>query len=514
MSDSASVADAGMTGERKKQVFGLILGVLCLIYTLVTDAPEGLSPQAWKSVGITFLMAIWWMTEALPISVTALVPLVAFPMLGIIGAKQIAPNYASNLVWLFFGGFSLAYAMETWNLHRRLSLTVLKVCGGSPSLLLIGFMASTGFLSAWMSNTACTALMMPIGMAIIKMVTEGEGKSEAEKAAAKNFGVCVMLGIAFSASMGGMATLIGTPPNAVMAGQVAKMTGQEVSFAAFIMVGAPIGIALLAIAWKTLPMMFPISNLDLSGTSAIVDEELAKLGPMSKGERITTVLFVGTALAWIFRPKLVALMGSVEIGGKVVPMKKFITDSTIGMFTAILCFLIPVDFKKGRMILDNSLFSKGIPWDALILFGGGFALGTALKKSGVAPYVSDQMSQMGDMSTYAVLSILAFVAMALSQMTSNTATAATFVPLAVALAQGLNVHPLVFAIPVALGASLAFSMPVSTPPNAIVFGSGLIRIPDMFKAGMVYNLIGIVIAIAVMSVMMPIAFGVSIGPMS
>ncbi len=510
MSDSASVAETGMSGERKKQVFGLILGALCLVYTCFTQAPEGLSPGAWKTVGVTLLMAIWWMTEALPISVTALVPLVAFPLLGIIGAKSIAPNYASNLVWLFFGGFSLAYAMETWNLHRRLSLTVLKVCGGSPSTLILGFMVSTGFLSAWMSNTACTALMMPIGLAIVKMVGEGEGKSEAEKIAAKNFGVCVMLGVAFAASMGGMATLIGTPPNAVMAGQVAQMTGKAVPFANFMAVGAPIGIALLVIAWKTLPMMFPIAQLDLSGTAAIVDEELAKLGPMSKGEKITTILFVGTALAWIFRPKLVAMMGSVEIDGKVVKMSKMVTDSTIGMFTALLCFIIPVDFKKGRMILDNSLFTKGIPWDCLVLFGGGFALGTALKKSGVAPYVSEQMQQMEGMSTIAVMSLLALVAMLLSQMTSNTATAATFVPLAVALANGLNVDPLVLAIPVALGASLAFSMPVATPPNAIVFGSGLIRIPDMFKAGMIYNFIGIIIAIAVMYVMMPIAFGVSL----
>jgi len=510
MSGSASVAEAGMCGERKKQVFGLILGALCLAYTCFSQAPEGLTPGAWKTVGVTLLMAIWWMTEALPISVTALVPLVAFPLLGIISAKSIAPNYASNLVWLFFGGFSLAYAMETWNLHRRLSLTVLKVCGGSSSTLILGFMVSTGFLSAWMSNTACTALMMPIGLAIVKMVGEGEGQSEAQKMAAKNFGICVMLGIAFSASMGGMATLIGTPPNAVMAGQVAQMTGKAVPFANFMAVGAPIGIALLIIAWKTLPLMFPIANLDLSGSAAIVDEELEKLGPMTKGERITTVLFVGTALAWIFRPKLVAMMGSVDVNGQIIPMSKMITDSTIGMFTAVLCFIVPVDFKKGRMILDNSLFTKGIPWDCLILFGGGFALGTALKQSGVAEYVSDYMQQMQGMSTYMVLAILALVAMLLSQMTSNTATAATFVPLSVALANGLGVHPLVLAIPVALGASLAFSMPVSTPPNAIVFGSGLIRIPDMFKAGMIYNLIGIVIAIAVMSFMMPIAFGVSI----
>ncbi|WP_337996978.1 DASS family sodium-coupled anion symporter [Oleispirillum naphthae] len=497
-----------MTGDRKKEIVGLFLGVAFLLYTLFTTPPTGLSVTAWKAIGVTLLMATWWMLEAVPIAVTALVPLVLFPWLGVVPAKVVAPNYAGNLIWLFVGGFALAYAMESWNLHRRVSLLVLKICGTNPKMLILGFMVATGFLSAWMSNTACAALMMPIGMAIVKMVQEGEGKSDVEKKAATNFGICVMLGIAFSASMGGMATLIGTPPNAVMAGQVAQMTGTAVPFANFIMVGAPAGIALLAISWWTLPMFFPIAALDLSHAGAIVDEELEKLGKMSRGETITTILFVGTALAWILRPQLVGLLPSVDVGGKIVPLKKFITDSTIGMTTLLLCFVIPVDFKKGRMVLDTSLFTKGIPWDAILLFGGGFALGGALAKAGVTTYVAEQMKSLAGMSSIVMITILALVAMLLTQMTSNTAVAATFVPLAISIAQGLGVSPLIMAIPVALGASLAFSLPVATPPNAIVFGSGLIRVPDMFKSGMTYNLIGIVISVISMYVMMPIAFGV------
>jgi solute carrier family 13 (sodium-dependent dicarboxylate transporter), member 2/3/5 len=507
---SALVASEGMTGDRKKEIIGLFLGAAFLAYTLVTAPPEGLTPSAWKTVGVTLLMATWWMLEAIPISVTALVPLVLFPALGVMNAKDVAPNYAQDLVWLFFGGFSLAYAMETWNLHRRLSLVVLKVCGTNPKMLILGFMAATGFLSAWMSNTACAALMMPIGMAIIKMVAEGEGRSEVEKKAALNFGICVMLGIAFAASMGGMATLIGTPPNAVMAGQVEKMTGTGVPFANFMMVGAPIGVSLLLFTWWTLPMFFPIKALDLSGAAAIVDEELDNLGPMSKGEILTTILFVGTALAWILRPQILALFGSVEIGGKMIKMSAVVSDSTIGMIAALLCFLIPVDFKKGRMLLDGSLFTKGIPWDALILFGGGFALGGALDKSGVSDFVAVQMKAVAGFSPIVIITVMASVAMLLSQMTSNTAVAATFVPLSVSIAQGVGAHPLTMAIPVALGASLAFSLPVATPPNAIVFGSGLIRVPDMFKSGMTYNIVGIAISIAVMYVMMPLAFGVKL----
>ncbi|MBN2751347.1 MAG: anion permease, partial [Rhodospirillaceae bacterium] len=311
-------------------------------------------------------------------------------------------------------------------------------------------------------------------------------------------------------SMGGMATLIGTPPNAVMAGQVMQMTGTPVPFANFMLVGAPAGIALLAISWWTLPMFFPIKALDLSHAGEIVDEELENLGPMSKGETLTTILFVCTAMAWILRPQLVSLLPTVSVGDKMVPLKKFITDSTIGMTALLLCFIIPVDFKKGRMVLDTSLFTKGIPWDAILLFGGGFALGGALAKAGVTTYVAEQMKGLAGMSSIIVITILALVSMLLTQMTSNTAVAATFVPLAISIAQGLGVSPLIMAIPVALGASLAFSLPVATPPNAIVFGSGLIRVPDMFKSGMTYNLIGIVLSVACMYVMMPIAFGVKL----
>ena len=496
-----------MTGDRKKEVIGLVVGLLVLIYTLFTSPPPGLSVTAWKTVGISLLMAIWWITEAIPIAFTALLPLMAFPVFGVVPASVIAPNYAADTIWLFFGGFTIAHAMELWGLHRRFSLWTLKICGTNPKMLLLGFLVSTAFLSAWMSNTACAALMMPIGMAMVKMVQEGEGRSEVEKKAALNFGICVMLGIAFAASIGGMATLIGTPPNSIMAGVVEKMTGKMVPFANFAMVGSPIAVVMLVICWFLLPAFFPIHALDLSAAGAIVDEELEKLGPMSKGEKWTTFVFVFTALFWIFRPQVLGMLGSVMLNGKPVPMTKMVSDATVGMIAATLCFLIPIDFKKGKMLVGPSLLTKGIPWDALILFGGGFALGSALTKSGVSQYIGSQMKNLAGMSPLVITAILATVAMLLTQMTSNTATAAVFVPLAIAAAQGMGTDPLLLAVPTALGASLAFSLPVATPPNAIVFGSGLIRIPDMFKSGMTLNIIGIVVSIAIMTVMLPIAFG-------
>jgi len=513
MSDSASVADAGMTGERKKQVFGLILGVLCLIYTLVTDAPEGLSPQAWKSVGITFLMAIWWMTEALPISVTALVPLVAFPMLGIIGAKQIAPNYASNLVWLFFGGFSLAYAMETWNLHRRLSLTVLKVCGGSPSLLMLGFMASTGFLSAWMSNTACTALMMPIGMAIISLLNNGKDAKDSVDDTSRKFGICIMLGIAFSASIGGLMTPIGTPPNAVLVGQMSKIAGIDIGFGNFMMIGVPIAVVLMVITWLLLiKVFFPVKGVNLDKAVSVVDEELEKLGPLSRGEALVMLIFVLTAACWMFRSKITGAIGTINVAGTEIVAGRVIRDSTIAMTAAVIMFVTPVSLKQGKFLVDSSVFSK-IPWDVLVLVGGGLALGGALNSSGVSQYVAANMESVSNMSTIMIIAVCSTIVMLITQLASNTATANTFVPLGISIAVGIGQHPMMIAVPMAIGAGLAFSLPVSTPPNAIVFGSGLIRIPDMFKVGILANFIGIAIAIVVMYVMLPVAFGIKQGEM-
>ncbi|MGE4528975.1 MAG: SLC13 family permease, partial [Rhodospirillaceae bacterium] len=348
-SSAAAPAGVGYTADRKKEIIGLCLGVAVLLYTLFTAPPPGLSVPAWKTIGISLLMAIWWMTEAIPIAFTALLPLVLFPVFGVIAAGQIAPNYAQDTIWLFFGGFTIAHAMELWGLHRRFSLWTLKICGTNPKMLLLGFLFSTAFLSAWMSNTACAALMMPIGLAMVKMVQEGEGRSEIEKKAALNFGICVMLGIAFAASIGGMATLIGTPPNSIMAGQVVKMTGRAVPFANFAMVGAPISVLLLAVCWWLLPMFFPVKALDLSSAGSIVDEELEKLGPMSKGETLTFALFVFTALFWILRPQIMGMFGTVMIAGKPVKMTAMVSDATVGMIAAALAFLIPVDFKKGKM---------------------------------------------------------------------------------------------------------------------------------------------------------------------
>jgi sodium-dependent dicarboxylate transporter 2/3/5 len=319
-----------------------------------------------------------------------------------------------------------------------------------------------------------------------------------------------MLGIAFAASIGGMATLIGTPPNAVMAGQVEKMTNTPVPFANFMMVGTPISVILLAVCWWLLPVFFPMKALDLSHAGSIVDDELEKLGPMSRGETYTFILFIVTAIFWILRPQSLGALPPVVMGGKSVSLAKVMSDSTVGMIAAVLCFVIPVDFKKGRMLLDNTLFSQGIPWDCIILFGGGFALGAALDKSGVSAYVAGQMKSLAGMNSVIIMGTLAMVAMLLTQMTSNTAVAATFVPLAISVAQGVGAHPLTMAIPVALGASLAFSLPVATPPNAIVFGSGLVRVPDMFKSGMTLNLIGILITMVSMYIFMPIAFGVKL----
>ena len=256
--------------------------------------------------------------------------------------------------------------------------------------------------------------------------------------------------------------------------------------------------------------MFPVKDLNLAHAGSIVDQELEKLGPMSKGEKLTTGVFLFTATFWILRPQIVGFLPDFTIAGQIVPMSKLVSDSTVGMLALLLCFLIPVDFKKGRMLLDASLFKKGIPWDAIILFGGGFALGAGLNESGVSEFIAGHMSALQGMPPVLVMGLMATVAMLLTQMTSNTAVAATFVPLGISMAQGLGLPPLLIAIPIALGASLAFALPVATPPNAIVFGSGIIRVPDMFKAGITLCFIGIVITMAFTYLLLPIAFDIQL----
>ncbi len=512
MKTLSTTQPATISGEMKRRLTGMLLGLAVIFYFINSTPPEGLSVTAWRTIGVTAMMGIWWMLEAIPISATAFLPLVMFPLLGIQSAKTVAPNYAGDLIFLFMGGFVIAIAMENWNLHRRISMSILKVAGARPSRLVLGFMAATGFLSAWMSNTACATMMMPIGMSIISLLRSETADHNSEQDI-KNFGICIMLGIAFAASIGGLMTPIGTPPNAVLVGQMSQISGIDIGFGRFMMIGVPIGVLLMAITWQLLTrIFFPVKNLKLEQAVEVVDEELAKLGKLSRGEILVLIIFAVTACAWMFRGSLTGIIGTINVGGIDMKASSVIRDSTIAMAAAVLMFMVPVSFSNNTFVVDNSIFKK-IPWDVLVLVGGGLALGAALNSSGVSQFVAVKMESVSTMSTIMIIAICASVVMMITQFASNTATANTFVPLGISIAVGVGQHPLMIAVPMAIGAGLAFSLPVSTPPNAIVFGSGMIRIPDMFKVGILANFIGIGIAIAVMYVMLPYAFHVQKGVM-
>jgi sodium-dependent dicarboxylate transporter 2/3/5 len=441
---------------------------------------------------VAFLMATWWMCESIPIPATSLLPIALFPMLGIMHTSAATAPYASHLIFLFMGGFIIALSMQRWNLHRRIAMNIIRAVGFSPGRLIFGFMAATAILSAFVSNTATTVMMMPIGLAIITHVIE-EGKKEGldktidfspEKFA---FGLNLMLGIAYSASIGGMATLIGTPPNTVLAGYLQKTYGYEITFVAWMKVGVPLVAVMLPLCWLWLiKVANPMQLKKVPGGRDLILAELRAMGSMNAGERWTALVFGLTALGWIFRKQL----------GFLFTDPKLITDATIAMTGAILLFLIPVNLKRNKFVMDWHWATK-MPWGVLILFGGGLAMAAGFKQTKLADWIGSQVSLLDQAPVLVLVIAVATLIIFLTELTSNTATSAMVMPILAAVAIGLNQNPLLLIVPAAIAASCAFMLPVATPPNAIVFGSGYVTIPQMAKSGFGLNLLGIVITVAI-----------------
>jgi sodium-dependent dicarboxylate transporter 2/3/5 len=413
-----------------------------------------------------------------------------FPLLAITSTQKATAPYANHLIFLFMGGFIIALAMQRWNLHRRIAMNIVKAVGFSPGRLIFGFMAATAALSAFVSNTATAVMMMPIGLAIISHVIE-EGKKEGldkeidfspEKFA---FGLNLMLGIAYAASIGGIATLIGTPPNTVLAGYLQKTYGYEITFARWMMVGVPLVLILLPLCWLWLTKFAnPMKLKKVPGGRALINAELKAMGSMSAGERWTSVVFGLTALAWIFRQQL----------GVLFPDPKLVTDAAIGMTGGLLLFLIPINMKKNAFVMDWHWASK-MPWGVLILFGGGLAMAEGFKETGLATWIGSQVSLLEHAPILILVIAVTTLIIFLTELTSNTATAAMVMPILSAVAVGLGQSPLLLVVPAAIAASCAFMLPVATPPNAIVFGSGYVTIPQMVRSGFGLNMIGIALTV-------------------
>ena len=481
---------------------GFFLGLSIFAVMLLSPAPEGMKLTAWRVAAITALMAVWWITEAIPIPATGLIPIFAFPLLGIMPAGAAAAPYASDVIYLFMGGFFLAVTMERWNLHRRVALTTIKLVGASPIKLVLGFMSATAFLSMWVSNSATAMMMVPIGLAVVSEVTgltAAEIKAGSEKAGKSdlNFGRALMLGIAFAASIGGLATIIGTPPNAILVGIVAEMYGYQISFLDWMMVGFPLAVVTLFITWYILTkLMFPTKAFKRGDASGIIDDEIAKLGPMTKPEKMIMVIAAGMAFMWI-------ISGFVF---KKIPALSMVRDSTIAIAGAVLLFSIPLDLKKGQFLLDWNTAVK-IPWDVVLLFGGGLAIANGFQRTDLTKFIALEFQNLQGMHVYLMMTLIVIFTIALTEVTSNTATATLLVPIMGAVSVAMGVNPLGPMIAAAIAASYAFMLPVATPPNAVAYGSGCFTIKDMALAGLWINLACFIIIPVILYTLIPLFWG-------
>ncbi|RKY81544.1 anion transporter [candidate division KSB1 bacterium] len=434
--------------------------------------------RAAAAIGI--LMAVWWMTEAISIYATALLPLLLFPLTGVASAKAAAAPYGHHLIYLFLGGFIIAKSMERWNLHKRIALFALKYSGTKPAAIIGGFMGVTAFLSMWVSNTATTMMILPIAISVVALIEKKAGQEN-------NFNAALLLGVAYSASIGGIGTLIGTPPNLFLASFLKEQAGMEISFVRWMLVGVPLVLILLPVVWFVLTkILFKTNNEKINFSGSVCAEEYKNLGSMSKGEWNTLIIFSVTAVLWIVRP----LVNKITIA-HVQPFSG-LTDSGIAIFGALLLFLIPVSRKEKLYTMNWDTASK-LPWGVLLLFGGGLSLASALQSNGVSLFIGTRVGTIGSLPVLIIVGIVTAVMVLLTELTSNTATTVTFVPVLYAASTGLGLNPLLLTVPAAVSASCAFMLPVATPPNAIVFGSNKIKIGQMVRAGIWFNVLSIIV---------------------
>lgn len=478
---------------RSVTMTGLLLGPILFIILFNVAPSKGLSAEGIAVAAVATWMAIWWMTEAVPLAVTALLPLVLFPVFGVNTIDRTAQSYAHPLIFLFLGGFILARAMEQWNLHKRLAFFVLRLGGNEPAAIIGSLMAATAFLSMWISNTATTMVMLPIGQALVVTMQTNTGVGNGQKV--DGFGAALMLGIAFAATIGGIGSLIGTPPNALFAGFMRESYGVEIGFAQWMLLGVPIVLVLLPFTWFMLTRFsFRIVDSGTEQQRANIFEHMETPGPMSRGEIMVAVLMLTVASLWVLRPLLILQFPWLGL-----------SDAGIAITAAVVLFIIPVRLMGNERLLRWQEAVK-IRWDVLILFGGGLALAGAIADSGLAAWIGSMASILKGLPVIGLILIVAVIIVYLGELASNTAMAAIFLPIAGATAIGLGEDPLLLTLPVVLAASLGFMLPVATPPNAIIFGSGAVSAGQMLRAGALLDIIGIIVVMAIGLTLGPLVF--------
>ena len=470
---------------------GLYLGPLLFILTRFFLEAEGLSNQANAVLASTLWIAIWWITEAIPIAATSLLPIILFPLSGALPLDDTTSSFGHRFVFLYLGGFILALAIQKWNLHKRIALNIIMVVGTNVQKIILGFMVATAFLSMWISNTATAVMMLPIGIAIIKQMKDLKNSPEDENLI---FGKALMLSIAYSASIGGIATLIGTPPNLVFAGIIQEVYNIEISFLKWFQFGFPISILLLAISWIYLTKVaFKFKQNEFNEGKEEINRQLEELGPISYEEKIVLSVFVVTGLAWILRTYLL---------NKFIPN---LDDSIIALISGISLFLFQANNQEGKKEkIMNWEDAVKLPWGILLLFGGGLAIAQGFQSSGLANWIAENLTQLNGFSLFIILLVLITAVNFLTEITSNLATTAMLLPILAPTAVILGVHPYILMVGATLAASCAFMLPVATPPNAIVFGSNYLKISDMVRVGILMNIISIIIIFMMVYFILPI----------
>ncbi|NUM55887.1 MAG: DASS family sodium-coupled anion symporter [Candidatus Hydrogenedentes bacterium] len=490
---------------------GLLLGPLLFGAVLLTPRPADLSPEAQRVAAVAVLMGVWWVTEAIPIAAASLAPLIAFPLLNVMKAGDTAVCYGDSTIFLFAGGFFIAMAMQQWRLHERIALHIIRVTGTNPRRLVLGFMLASASISLWISNAATTMMMIPIALAVIQQF-----EKEHNAAWVAPFGTAVMLGIAYASSIGGVGTIVGTAPNVIFLGQMAKLFPEapRITFTQWLFFGIPLVSIFVPLAWWIMARWMyrlPGGKGDDAEGGALIAERLRALGAPNRGEKIVASVFVLTALGWVFRQDIP--LGSVTIPGwaRVLPDPKFVDDGTVAIAGAMALFVLPVDIRKGRFALEWE-WAKRIPWGILLLFGGGIAIAKGFDDTGLVDWVGDKLAFVKATHPIVMTFLICAAVIALTEFMSNTALTMLMIPvLAAASTRVFECHPLFVLLPAVLSASLGFMMPAGTPPNALVFGSGYVTIPQMMRAGFILNVIAaVLVTLLAYFVIVPV-FQITIG---
>ena len=479
------------------QIVGLILGPLLFVLTLLFFTPEGLSSEARAVLAVTLWVATWWITEAIPIPVTSLLPIFLMPVTGALDSNTVTSSYGNDIIFLFLGGFFIATAMEKWNLHSRIAMAIIAFIGTSTQRILLGFMVATAFLSMWVSNTAAVMMMIPMGLAITAQVASAL-KGRPEENELPKFEKALIFGIGYAGTIGGLGTLIGTPPNIILAAQVQELFDIEISFAGWMLIAVPIVVILTITTWLYLGRFaFKMSIKGLPGGKEVIQRERKALGKMIYEEKVVAAVFVFAAFMWITREFLWI---------NIIPDLK---DGMIAVLATAILFAVPTTKKYGSRILEWK-DSKEIPWGVLLLFGGGLAIAAGFRQTGLSEWIGTQLTVLDGYHILIIITLSTLLVLALTEITSNTATATMILPVLAALALALHIHPFALMVPAAMAANCAFMLPVGTPPNAIIFGTGKIRIVEMVRVGFYINIFALILIVMVVYYLMPIVWGIDL----